>query len=48
MFAFSKDWMQASMLEVIVEDKDLMKNDYIGQVVFDLNEVPNGFPRTVL
>ena len=22
------------------EDKDLMKDDYIGQVVFDLNEVP--------
>ena len=47
-FAFSKDRMQASMLEVIVKDKDFVKDDYIGRVVFDLNEVPNGFPRTVL
>lgn len=32
--------MQASVLEVVVKDKDLVKDDYVGFVKFDLNEVP--------
>lgn len=43
-FAFSKDRIQASALEVIVKDKDLMKDDFIGRVMFDLNEVPKRVP----
>ncbi|KAJ0809131.1 putative C2 domain, phosphoribosyltransferase, C2 domain superfamily [Helianthus annuus] len=43
-FAFSKDRIQASMLEVIVKDKDVLKDDFIGGVVFDLNEVPKRVP----
>lgn len=39
-FAFSRDRMQASVLEVVVKDKDLVKDDYVGFVKFDLNEVP--------
>lgn len=32
--------MQASVLEVVVKDKDLVKDEYVGFVKFDLNEVP--------
>ncbi|XP_047335170.1 FT-interacting protein 3-like [Impatiens glandulifera] len=39
-FAFSKDRLQASILEVIVKDKDFVKDDFMGRVWFDLNEVP--------
>ncbi|KAL1220912.1 FT-interacting protein 4 [Cardamine amara subsp. amara] len=43
-FAFSKDRVQASFLEAIVKDKDLLKDDLIGRVVFDLNEIPKRVP----
>ncbi|KAF5191535.1 Ft-interacting protein [Thalictrum thalictroides] len=43
-FAFSKDRLQASVLEVLVKDKDLVKDDIIGRIVFDLNEVPKRVP----
>ncbi|KAG8374929.1 hypothetical protein BUALT_Bualt10G0046700 [Buddleja alternifolia] len=43
-FAFSKERMQASVLEVVVKDKDLMKDDFVGFVRFDLNEVPMRVP----
>lgn len=43
-FAFSKDRMQASVLEVKVKDKDLIKDDFVGIVRFDLNEVPLRVP----
>lgn len=43
-FAFSKDRLQSSVLEVIVKDKDLVKDDFIGRVLFDLNEVPKRVP----
>ena len=43
-FAFSKDRLQSSVLEVTVKDKDLVKDDFIGRVVFDLNEVPKRVP----
>lgn len=43
-FAFSKDRIQASFLEVIVKDKDMIKDDIIGRVMFDLNEVPKRVP----
>lgn len=43
-FAFSRERMQASMLEVVVKDKDLVKDDFVGLVRFDLNEVPMRVP----
>ncbi|XP_047340504.1 FT-interacting protein 3-like [Impatiens glandulifera] len=43
-FAFSKDRLQASMLEIIVKDKDLLKDDFIGRVWFDLHEIPKRVP----
>ncbi|RVX13019.1 FT-interacting protein 1 [Vitis vinifera] len=38
-FAFSKDRLQASVLEVVVKDKDFVKDDFMGKVSFDLHEV---------
>jgi Ca2+-dependent lipid-binding protein len=43
-FAFSKERIQASVVEIIVKDKDFVKDDYIGRVLFDLNEVPKRVP----
>lgn len=43
-FAFSRERMQASVLEVVVKDKDLLKDDFVGFVRFDLNEVPLRVP----
>ncbi|KAL6651746.1 hypothetical protein ACP70R_010671 [Stipagrostis hirtigluma subsp. patula] len=43
-FAFSRDRMQASVLEVVVKDKDLLKDDFVGMVRFDLNDVPIRVP----
>lgn len=43
-FAFSKERIQSSYVEVIVKDKDFVKDDFIGRVVFDLNEVPKRVP----
>lgn len=43
-FAFSRDRIQASAVEVIVKDKDLVKDDFIGRVFFDLSEIPKRVP----
>ncbi|GAB2289068.1 FT-interacting protein 1 [Dionaea muscipula] len=44
-FAFSKDRVQATLLEVLVKDKEMVgRDDYIGRVIFDLNEVPTRVP----
>ncbi|XP_042512052.1 FT-interacting protein 3 [Macadamia integrifolia] len=43
-FAFARDRMQSSVLEVVVKDKDLIKDDFVGFVRFDLNEVPTRVP----
>ncbi|KAK7260818.1 hypothetical protein RIF29_27116 [Crotalaria pallida] len=43
-FAFSKERMQASILEVKIKDKDLVKDDFVGLVRFDINEVPMRVP----
>jgi hypothetical protein len=43
-FAFSRDRMQASVLDVLVKDKDLIKDDFVGLVRFDLNDVPIRVP----
>ncbi|PWA76799.1 C2 calcium-dependent membrane targeting [Artemisia annua] len=41
-FAFSKDTIQSSVVEIFVKERD--KDDYIGRVWFDLNEVPKRVP----
>ncbi|KAG6495105.1 FT-interacting protein 1-like [Zingiber officinale] len=44
-FAFSKDRIQSSLMEVFVKDKEMIgRDDYMGKVVFDLNEVPTRVP----
>lgn len=43
-FAFSKERLQSNFLEVIVKDKDLAKDDFVGRVVFDITEVPLRVP----
>ncbi|PIN25811.1 hypothetical protein CDL12_01457 [Handroanthus impetiginosus] len=40
-FSFSKDQIQGSILEVVVKDKSVVNDDFIGRVVFDLDEIPN-------
>ncbi|KAL5702574.1 Multiple C2 domain and transmembrane region protein 10 [Ranunculus cassubicifolius] len=41
-FAFSKDCIQSSVVEIFVKEKD--KDDYLGRVWFDLSEVPKRVP----
>ncbi|PKA51065.1 Synaptotagmin-4 [Apostasia shenzhenica] len=43
-FAFSKDRIQSSVLEVFVRDKEMARDEYMGKVVFELNEVPTRVP----
>ncbi|KAK4767203.1 hypothetical protein SAY87_024129 [Trapa incisa] len=44
-FAFSKERIQSSVLEVFVRDREMVtRDDYIGKVVFDMNEVPTRVP----
>ncbi|KAE8692422.1 Protein QUIRKY [Hibiscus syriacus] len=44
-FAFSKDKIQSSVLEVFVRDREMVgRDDYIGRVIFDMNEVPTRVP----
>ncbi|XP_078443333.1 FT-interacting protein 3-like [Wolffia australiana] len=43
-FSFSKDRVEAGSVEVVVKDKDSLKDDLIGRVVFELAEVPRRVP----
>ncbi|KAJ0989769.1 hypothetical protein J5N97_008125 [Dioscorea zingiberensis] len=44
-FAFSKERIQSSVLEVFVKDKEMVgRDDFMGRVAFDLNEVPTRVP----
>ncbi|XP_042506186.1 FT-interacting protein 7-like [Macadamia integrifolia] len=43
-FAFSKDRLQSNLLEIVVKDKDIGKDDFVGRVFFDLLEVPLRVP----
>ncbi|KAF4356367.1 multiple C2 domain and transmembrane region protein 5 [Cannabis sativa] len=43
-FAFSKERIQASTLEVVVKDKDVVIDDIIGRVMFELNDIPKRVP----
>ncbi|CBI24845.3 unnamed protein product, partial [Vitis vinifera] len=43
-FAFSKDRLQSSFIEVSVKDKNGGKDDFMGVVLFDLHDVPRRVP----
>lgn len=43
-FAFSQDRLQASFVEITVKDKDVLVDDFIGRMQFDLSEVPRRVP----
>ena len=43
-FAFAGDRIQSSFLEVVVKDKDMLKDDLVGFVRFDLSDVPTRVP----
>ncbi|KAL1216083.1 Multiple C2 domain and transmembrane region protein 2 [Cardamine amara subsp. amara] len=44
-FAFTKERIQSSVLEVFVKDKETLgRDDILGKVVFDLNEIPTRVP----
>ncbi|KAM1625812.1 hypothetical protein ACFXTN_012894 [Malus domestica] len=44
-FAFSKEKIQSSILEVYVRDREMVaRDDNVGKVVFDMNEVPTRVP----
>jgi hypothetical protein len=43
-FAFAGDNIQSSFLEVVVKDKDMLKDDFVGRLQFDLNEIPKRVP----
>ncbi|KAL3850082.1 hypothetical protein ACJIZ3_011964 [Penstemon smallii] len=43
-FAFAQDQLQASFVEVVVKDKDLVLDDFIGRVTFDLLDIPRRVP----
>ncbi|KAJ3678678.1 hypothetical protein LUZ60_002481 [Juncus effusus] len=43
-FAFPAERLQASTLEVVLKDEDVFKDDFVGRVRFDLEEVPIRVP----
>lgn len=43
-FAFSKERIQSSVMQVVVKDKDMVKDDFVGMVRFDLHEIPTRVP----
>ncbi|XP_020093391.1 FT-interacting protein 1-like isoform X2 [Ananas comosus] len=43
-FAFSRESVQSSLVEVVLKDKSLAKDGVVGRVHFDLNEVPMRVP----
>ncbi|XP_022559430.2 FT-interacting protein 3-like isoform X2 [Brassica napus] len=43
-FAFAKENLQSNVLEIVVKDKDLVLDDYVGTVRFDLHEVQSRVP----
>ncbi|KAK8915897.1 hypothetical protein KSP39_PZI023237 [Platanthera zijinensis] len=43
-FAFSRDRIQANLLEITVKDKDVVKDDFVGRVQLDLSDIPHRVP----
>ncbi|OQU82647.1 hypothetical protein SORBI_3006G280300 [Sorghum bicolor] len=43
-FAFSREHLQSNQLEVVVKDKDMIKDDFVGRVLFDMTDIPQRVP----
>ncbi|KVH97232.1 FT-interacting protein 1-like [Cynara cardunculus var. scolymus] len=43
-FAFSRERMQATVLDVVVKDKDTLKDDFVGIVRVNLHDIPTRVP----
>ncbi|KAI3719438.1 hypothetical protein L6452_20337 [Arctium lappa] len=43
-FAFSRERMQATILDVVVKDKDMLKDDFVGIVRVNLHDIPTRVP----
>ncbi|KAL6647861.1 hypothetical protein ACP70R_015298 [Stipagrostis hirtigluma subsp. patula] len=43
-FAFSHEHLQSSQLEVVVKDKDMVRDDFVGRVIFDMTNIPRRVP----
>ncbi|KAJ0682689.1 putative C2 domain, phosphoribosyltransferase, C2 domain superfamily [Helianthus annuus] len=43
-FAFSRERMQATVLDVVVKDKDTIKDDFVGLVRVNLHDIPTRVP----
>uniref|UniRef100_A0A166FGR0 C2 domain-containing protein n=1 Tax=Daucus carota subsp. sativus TaxID=79200 RepID=A0A166FGR0_DAUCS len=43
-FSFSRERVQTSVLEVVVKDKDLLKDEFVGIVRYDITDVPTRVP----
>ncbi|XP_062227267.1 FT-interacting protein 7-like [Phragmites australis] len=43
-FAFSREHLQSNQLEIVVKDKDVLKDDFVGRVVFDMSDIPHRVP----
>ncbi|CAL5070957.1 unnamed protein product [Urochloa decumbens] len=43
-FAFSSEHLQSNQVEVVVKDKDMIKDDFVGRVLFDMTDIPARVP----
>ncbi|CAM0146539.1 unnamed protein product [Urochloa decumbens] len=43
-FAFSSEHLQSNQVEVVVKDKDMIKDDLVGRVLFDMTDIPARVP----
>ncbi|KMZ67666.1 C2 calcium/lipid-binding plant phosphoribosyltransferase familyprotein [Zostera marina] len=43
-FAFSMDHLQADTVEILVKDKDLISDDFVGKLRIDIEELPERIP----
>ncbi|XP_047956019.1 FT-interacting protein 4-like [Salvia hispanica] len=43
-FAFAHDQLQSSHVDIVVKDKDLVLDDFIGSLTFDLVDIPRRVP----
>ncbi|CAN6250791.1 unnamed protein product [Urochloa humidicola] len=43
-FAFSSEHLQSNQVEVVVKDKDMLKDDFVGRVLFDMTDIPARVP----
>jgi Ca2+-dependent lipid-binding protein len=44
-FNFRRDHLQSTVLEIMLRDKDLLKDSFLGRVVLDLSHVPSRLPQ---